>query len=81
LPALHVQVRELIMDSDGEPLFEEDIWWPTSDPSTWVSVGNYDTDTRLGRTHTQLFGMIYNIIIFILYGFTVINKHLVLTNN
>lgn len=52
------EVRAELARGDNQPLFEQDMWWPVSDaPDTWISVGNYDPSTRLGRTHNELFGV------------------------
>eukprot|EP00597_Dinobryon_sp_UTEXLB2267_P014000 CAMPEP_0170113840 /NCGR_PEP_ID=MMETSP0020_2-20130122/10240_1 /TAXON_ID=98059 /ORGANISM="Dinobryon sp., Strain UTEXLB2267" /LENGTH=504 /DNA_ID=CAMNT_0010340497 /DNA_START=1 /DNA_END=1516 /DNA_ORIENTATION=- len=58
LPTI-AEVRQELGRNGGKPLFQkEDMWWPVSDAKdTWVSVGNYDPDIRLGNTHNEMFGV------------------------
>jgi hypothetical protein len=58
LPSV-AQVLQEIARHGGVPLFpHEDMWWPVSDaPDTWISVGSYDHEVRLGKTHNELFGI------------------------
>jgi hypothetical protein len=58
LPTI-AEVRQELDRNGGKPLFgQEDMWWPVSDAKdTWVSVGNYESDDRLGRTHDEICGV------------------------
>ena len=52
------EVQEELKKNGNRPLYpDRDMWWPVSDAhNTWVSVGNYDPERRLGRTHNELYG-------------------------
>ena len=52
------EVREEIKKNNNRPLYDDrDMWWPVSDaPNTWVSVGVYESQKRLGYTHNDMFG-------------------------
>ncbi len=51
------EVTQRLQAFGNTPLFDKDMWWPTDEEDTWISVGNYDPSNRLGHTHTELFGV------------------------
>jgi hypothetical protein len=49
--------QEILVNLNGKFRFDSDQWVPVLDAwNEWVSVGNCDTNNRLGRTHTQVTG-------------------------